>query len=442
MELGELRDAIANGSVDTVLLAGVDMQGRLQGKRMDAHHFIEEVAERHSEACNYLLTVDAEMTTVSGYALTSWEAGYGDMELHPDLASLRPVPWQERTAFCIGDFCAHGGGPIPPSPRQVLKDQLARLAERGWTAQAATELEFIVFEDSYEAAWDDGYRSLTPANRYNVDYSLLGTARVEPLIGAIRRAMSGAGLTVENSKGECNPGQHEINFRYDEALRAADDHVFFKNAAKEIAADHGNSITFMAKYNDLEGSSCHLHLSLVDEDGRPVFAEQPEVFDAFVSGMLATAADLTLLHAPNINSYKRYADGSFAPTAIAWGRDNRTCMLREVGQGVARRIEHRLPGADVNPYIALAAMIAGGLHGLEHELPPVEPTPGNAYTTDNAQVPKTLAEARELFLGSDAARAAFGDEVVEHYAHAAATELSDFNAAVTDWERVRGFERL
>lgn len=442
MDLGILREGAGDGTIDTVLLAAVDMQGRLQGKRMDAGHFVNDVAERRAEACNYLLTVDAEMNTVGGYALTSWETGYGDFELHPDLSTLRPVPWEQRTVLCLADFRKHGGEPVAVSPRQVLKEQLERLAQRGWRAQAATELEFIVFEDSYEAAWDAGYKDLTPANRYNVDYSLLGTARVEPLIGRIRREMSAAGLDVEASKGECNPGQHEINFRYREALETADDHVFYKNGAKEIAAQEGKSITFMAKYNEREGSSCHIHLSLIDESGEAVFAQQPEIFDRFVAGLLATAAEFTLLHAPNVNSYKRFAEGSFAPTGIAWGRDNRTCMLREVGAGAARRIEHRLPGADVNPYMALAALIAGGLHGIDQELPAVPAEQGNAYNARAARVPATLADARELFVASTTARAALGDEVVDHYAHAAAAELSAANAAVTDWERVRGFERL
>jgi glutamine synthetase len=443
MNTGELRQAVLDGGVDTVLLAATDMQGRLQGKRIDATHFLEEVLGHGAEACSYLLATDVEMNTVGGFALTSWEAGYGDFELRPDPATLRPVPWQPATVLCFADIHGRAGEPLAVSPRQVLRHQLDRLAALGWSANAATELEFIVFEDSYEQAWDSAYGGLTPANRYNVDYSLLGTARVEPLIGRIRREMAAAGLVVEASKGECNPGQHEINFRYSDALATADDHAFYKNGAKEIAAQEGCSLTFMAKYDEREGNSCHVHISLAGQSGAAVFAERPEVFDHFLAGLLAGTQELTLLHAPNVNSYKRFAEGSFAPTALAWGRDNRTCSFREVGGGAARRIECRLPGADVNPYLTLAALIAAGLDGVERELDPPSPLDGNAYADRTApRVPSTLAEAHRLFSGSELARAAFGETVVEHYAQAAAVELAAFNAAVTDWERVRGFERL
>lgn len=418
------------------------MQGRLQGKRLDARHFVEEVLGHGAEACSYLLAVDVEMNTVDGFAISSWDSGYGDFGLAPDISSFRRVPWHERTVFCTADVVA-AGELVDVAPRSILKAQLGRLAERGWGANAATELEFIVFEDSFESAWDARYQGLTPANRYNVDYSLLGTARVEPLIGRIRREMSAAGLVVEASKGECNDGQHEVNFRYADALTTADDHSFYKNGAKEIAAQEGCSLTFMAKYDEREGNSCHVHLSLSDAGGGAVFADRPEVFDQFLAGMLAATRELTLLHAPNINSYKRYAAGSFAPTAIAWGKDNRTCTLREVGEGAARRIECRLPGADVNPYLTLAALIAAGLHGVDHGLSPAAPLAGNAYADEAApRVPGSLAEARELFAASEIARAAFGESVVAHYLNAADVELAAFGAAVTDWERVRGFERL
>lgn len=442
MNIGELRRAARDGSIDTVLLAITDMQGRLQGKRMAADHFVRHVAEQSAEACDYLLAVDVEMNTVEGYASSSWNTGYGDFELRPDLSTLRPVPWHRSTALCVADIHAHDGRPVEISPRRVLQRQLERLAERGWSANAATELEFIVFEDTYEAAWDAGYRELTPANRYNVDYSLMGTSRLEPLIGRIRREMSAAGLTVENSKGECNAGQHEINFRYGEALATADDHAFFKNGVKEIAAQEGVSITFMAKYDDREGSSCHVHMSLAAADGTSVFAAEPAVFDRFVAGQLACLRELTLLHAPNVNSYKRYAAGSFAPTAVAWGRDNRTCAFREVGHGKSRRVECRVPGADVNPYLTLAAMIAAGMHGVEHGLQVPPPVDGNAYLSDGEHVPRALREARDLFAGSEIARSAFGDEVVDHYVNNADVELAAFDSTVTDWERVRGFERL
>ncbi len=443
LSLEDLAARAASGEVDTVILAFTDMQGRLQGKRLHAQHFLDEVARHGAEACNYLLAVDVEMNTVGGYAMSSWERGYGDFGLHPDMSTLRDVPWQEGTAMVLADVAWADGSPVLASPRQILRAQLERLTERGWTAQAATELEFIVYEDSYEAAWDKGYKGLTPANRYNVDYSLLGTARVEPLLRAIRNHMSGAGLRVEDAKGECNLGQHEINFRYADALTTADQHVIYKNGAKEIAAQLGMSVTYMAKVDEREGSSCHVHLSLTDTDGAPVFADRPEVFDGFLGGLLATLRELTLLLAPNINSYKRFAAGSFAPTAVAWGNDNRTCALRVVGHGPSKRVECRVPGADANPYLVLTALIAGGLHGVDAGLTPGEPLAGNAYVADEVpHVPRTLLQARDLLAGSVVAREALGEEVIAHYLNAADVELEAFGAAVTDWERVRGFERL
>jgi glutamine synthetase len=344
--------------------------------------------------------------------------------------------------MCLADVVWADGSDVVASPRQILRRQLERLAQRGWTANAATELEFILFRDGYEEAWHKRYRDLDPANLYNVDYSMLGTARVEPLIRRIRNDMSGAGLVVENSKGECNFGQHEVNFRYAEALRTADEHVIYKNGAKEIAAQEGMAITFMAKYNEREGNSCHVHLSLADETGANVFARETAVFEAFLAGQLACLRELTLLLAPNVNSYKRFQPGSFAPTAVAWGHDNRTCSLRVVGHGEGLRLENRLAGADVNPYLALSAMIAAGLHGIEHGLELEAPHEGNAYVSDKPHVPSTLTAARDLFASSEVARAAFGPEVIEHYLNNADVELRAFEAAVTDWELVRGFERL
>ena len=443
LSLDQLKTAVADGSVDTVLLAMTDLQGRLQGKRLYAQHFLDEVLGSDAEGCNYLLAVDVDMNTVDGYALTSWESGYGDFVMRPDVETLRAIPWHEGTALVFADVLDHEGTPVAPSPRQVLKRQLERLAERGWGANAATELEFILYKDSYEEAQAKRYVDLTPANLYNVDYSLLGTARVEPLIRRIRNSMAGAGLTVENSKGECNFGQHEINFKYADALKTADDHALFKLGAKEIAAQDGCSITFMAKVDEREGSSCHVHLSLSALDGgKPPFSVDESVFDAFLAGQLAAVRDLTLLHAPNVNSYKRFAAGSFAPTAVAWGRDNRTCSLRVVGHGPAKRIELRSPGADVNPYMTLAAMIAAGLHGVDQGLELEPALEGNAYTSDKPSLPGTLREARELFAASGVAREAFGQEVVDHYVNAADVELKAFDMAVTDWERFRGFERL
>ena len=442
MESDDLRKSVERGEIDTVLLALTDMQGRLQGKRFHARHFVDAIAEHGAEACNYLMAVDVDMTTVDGYAMAGWERGYGDFEMVCDLATLRPVPWQEATAICLADLRWADGSDVVASPRQVLRRQLARLAERDWTANAGTELEFQVFRTSYEDAWRSGYRDVEPANLYNVDYSLLGTARVEPLVRRIRNAMYAAGLQVEDSKGECNLGQHEINFRYQDALRACDEHVVYKNGAKEIAAQEGMAITFMAKYDQREGNSCHIHLSLADANGDNVFASDDALFDRFVAGLLATLRDLTLFLAPNVNSYKRFAEGSFAPTAVAWGHDNRTCSLRVVGHGAGRRVECRAGGADLNPYLALSALIAGGLHGIDNELALEPPCEGNAYVSGHPRLPTTLRDARDLFEGSAVAREAFGEEVVGHYLNNARVELAAFDAAVTDWERFRGFERL
>ena len=442
MTLDELRKAVDEGTVDTVLLVFADMQGRLQGKRLVGSHFVHEVIEHGAEACNYLLAVDVEMNTVAGYAMSSWETGYGDFEMRPDFATLRPVSWVPGTAMCMADLHWHDGSPVVASPRQVLKAQLDRFTERGWSALAATELEFIVFRDTYEDAWHKGYRDLVPGNLYNVDYSILGTTRLEPLLGRIRREMAASDLPVENSKGECNFGQHEVNFRYTDAVGACDLHTIYKNAAKEIASQEGMSISFMAKYDEREGNSCHIHLSLRSQDDSPVFADDTAMFESFLAGQLATLRELTLFLAPNINSYKRYQAGSFAPTAVAWGRDNRTCAFRVIGHGPSLRIECRVPGGDVNPYLALAAMIAGGLHGVDQQLELEPMLAGNAYTADKPHVPATLRDARELFAASDVAREAFGEDVVAHYLNNADVELAAFDAAVTDWERVRGFERL
>ena len=445
LDLETLRGEVDAGRIDTVLIAMTDMQGRLQGKRLTATHFLDEVVEHDAEGCNYLLAVDVDMNTVEGYAMSSWERGYGDFVFKPDMDTLRLVPWQEGTALVTCDLVWEDGSPVVASPRQILKRQLERLSERGLEAWVGTELEFLVFMDTYEEAWRKGYRDLEPANYYNVDYSLMGTARIEPLLRRIRNSMASAGLAVENAKGECNFGQHEINFKYDRALATADGHSIYKNGAKEIAAQEGHSISFMPKFNEREGNSCHIHLSLRGEDGTPVFAEGhdfSETFQNFLAGQLACLREFTLFFAPNINSYKRFAVGSFAPTAVAWGKDNRTCSMRVVGHGPSLRVENRLPGGDVNPYLAIAAMIAAGLHGIDNELPLEDEIVGSAYFSDKPRVPTNLREARELFAGSEAARAAFGEEVVEHYLNMARVEIEAFEAAVTDWERYRTFERL
>jgi glutamine synthetase len=446
LTLEQLRSSVEDGSIDTVLVAFTDMQGRLQGKRCAAQYFLDEVAPHAAEACNYLLAVDVEMNTVGGYAMSSWERGYGDFVLAPDMSTLRLVPWHEATALVLCDVRWSDGTPVVASPRQILRAQLDRLAAHGLAADVGTELEFMLFADSFDSAWRKDYHGLEPANLYNVDYSLLGTARVEPLLRRIRNGMAGAGMVVESAKGECNLGQHEIAFRYTDALATCDNHSIYKTGAKEIADQAGMALTFMAKYDQREGNSCHIHISLRGEGG-PVSAGDGEhgfstLFAHFLAGQQACLRELTYLFAPNINSYKRYAEGTFAPTAVEWGLDNRTCSLRVVGHGPSLRVENRVPGGDVNPYLAVAALIAAGLHGIENELPLSPPFAGNAYQSSGSRVPTTLREAAELFAGSKVAEAAFGTEVVEHYTNAARVELAAFDAAVTDWERRRGFERL
>ena len=442
-----LRAMTDRGEIDTIILAAPDMQGRLQGKRVMPKFFFDSVTADSAEGCAYLLATDIECAPVPGYALTSWEQGYGDFVFAPDFSTLMLAPWQPGAAIVLCDIELMGHKTADVAPRTMLKKQLARLAEHELTAFAATELEFILFRHSYEDAWNRAYRDLTPANQYNNDYSILGTARVEPVIRKIRNAMEAAGIQVENSKGECNLGQHEINFAYREALTTADHHVIYKEAAKEIAAEAGQALTFMAKYNAREGNSCHTHLSLRNAEGKAVFFDESahgpsKFFQQFLAGLLQHAPALTLLFAPNINSYKRFSAGSFAPTALAWGIDNRTCALRVLGHGKSLRVENRLPGGDVNPYLALAAMIAAGLDGVENDLAPVPVFAGNAYTADLPRVPNTLADAARLFSESEFTKAAFGPGVVAHYANMAKVELDAFNAAVTDWEKFRSFERM
>jgi glutamine synthetase len=447
LTLEQLRVEVGDGSIDTVVLAFTDMQGRLQGKRLAAEFFLDEVAEHFSEGCNYLLAVDVDMNTVDGYAMSSWETGYGDFVLRPDLSTLRQMPWHPATALVIADLTWLDGAPVTASPRQILQRQVDRLAERGWAALAGTELEFVVYADTFEAAAAKNYRGLVPANQYNVDYSILGTSRVEPLLRRIRNGMAGAGMYVESAKGECNLGQHEIAFRYAPVVQTCDNHSIYKTGAKEIAAQDGMSLTFMAKPNAREGNSCHIHLSLRDDDGNPVLAGDRDhglskAGEHFLAGQLAALRELTLCYAPNVNSYKRYVPGSFAPTAVRWGIDNRTCALRLVGHGNSLRPENRTPGGDVNPYLAVAAMIAAGLDGVDRELPLEAAYGGNAYADEGPRVPASLRDALALWEGSDLAAQAFGMDVVAHYANYARVELAAFDAAVTDWELQRGFERL
>ncbi len=444
----DLERQVAAGEIDTVIVAFCDMQGRLTGKRVSARLFVDDVAEHGAECCNYLLAVDVDMNTVDGYSISSWETGYGDMVMTPDFTTLRLLPWLPGTALVMADLSWTDSRPVTQAPRSILNRQIDRLTEHGLVPYVGTELEFMVFDVGYRQAWTDGYRGLTPATDYNVDYAMHASTRMEPLLRDIRLGMDGAGMYCEGVKGECNLGQQEIAFRYDHARTTCDNHTIYKNGAKEIADQHGKSLTFMAKYDEHEGNSCHIHISLRGDDGSAVFADPDDdlgmspMFRSFIAGQLATLRELTLFYAPNINSYKRFALGSFAPTAIAWGMDNRTCALRVVGHGHGMRVECRAPGGDVNQYLAVSALIAGGLYGIEQELDLPEALEGNAYTSGADCLPTTLAEAAALFAKSEIARTAFGDDVVEHYLNNARVEVTAFNSAVTDWERVRGFERL
>ncbi len=447
LSLEKLRALADNGEVDTVVVAMTDMQGRLQGKRCSARYFLEEVVTNSVEACNYLLAVDVEMRPVEGYLISSWDRGYGDFVMKPDPATLRLTPWCPGTALVLCDVEWEDGVPVEPSPRQVLKRQIAHLAEQDLVAYVGTELEFMVFQNSYEEAWQLGYRHLTPVNQYNADYSIVATARTEHLLRRIRNEMAGAGMYVESAKGECNLGQHEVVFRYADALTTCDNHSVYKTGAKEIAHQEGMSLTFMPKWDEREGNSCHIHLSLRSGSGDLVFASgEGRTFTAlmehFVAGVLACARELTYFLAPNINSYKRFVPGSFAPTALAWGRDNRSCAVRVLGPGSATRLECRIPGGDVNPYLAVAALIAAGAHGIEARLPLPDEFRGNAYDSACPRLPTSLREATGLLRDSNVALEAFGRSVVDHYLNAAQVELDSFDRAVTDWERTRGFERL
>lgn len=447
LSVSELNAAIAADEIDTVIVAFADAQGRLVGKRVSARLFQEEVLPHGAEACNYLLSVDVDMNTVDGYAMSSWEKGYGDMMLLSDPETLRRMPWMPGTALVMADLGWESGEPVAQSPRAILKRQRERLADRGLIAYAGTELEFIVFDDTYRDAWAKGYRDLKPSTDYNVDYDLLASGRLEPLLRDIRRGMDGAGMYCEGVKGECNLGQQEIAFRYAEVLETADQHTIYKAGAKEIAEKHGKSLTFMAKFNEREGNSCHIHLSVRGKDGTPVMAgDGPHGFSPFmehwIAGILATLREFTLLYAPTINSYKRFQPGTFAPTGVAWGLDNRTCALRVIGHGQSLRPENRVPGGDVNPYLAISAIIAGGLYGVENELTMPDPLAGNAYSSEVDHLPTTLRDAAQLFEESAVARAAFGGDMVEHYLNQARIEVEAYDAAVTDWERIRGFERL
>ena len=440
--LQELKTAVEDGSIDTIVVAFTDMQGRLMGKRLYGEFFLEgDVAEHGVEGCNYLLALDMEMDPTPGYGIASWERGYGDFGLKPDMATLRRIPWLEATALVLCDVVWHDGSPVNPSPRQVLKRQVERAEKLGYTAKFGSELEFYLLKESYEEAHAKHYGDLTPSVPYILDYHILATTYDEPLIRQIRNGMQGAGIRVETSKGEAWPGQQEINFRFDDAVTMADNHTIYKNGAKEIAHLNGQSITFMAKPDHTWiGNSCHIHSSLW-RDGESAFAGESDVFKQYLAGQIASLKELAIFLAPTINSYKRFAAGSWAPTTLAWGHDNRTCGFRIVGHGDGLRAETRIPGGDANPYLAFAALLAAGLNGVEQglELPP--PLEGNAYESDAERFPHSLREAIAALEGGTMARTAFGDDVVDHYLNYARTEQRLFDEVVTCYERERMFER-
>jgi len=442
LTLNELKRDVESGSIDTVVVAFTDMQGRLMGKRVHAQYFVDEnVADHGVEGCNYLLALDMEMDPVPGYSIASWEQGYGDFAMRPDLDTLRGIPWLEGTALVLCDIAWGDGSPVRPSPRQVLKAQVERAQSLGYEPMIGSELEFYLLKESFEEAHAKHYRNLTPSVPYILDYHVLATTYDEPFMRQIRNGMHGAGITVESSKGEAWPGQQEVNFKFADAVTMADNHSVYKNGAKEIAHLNECSITFMAKPDhSWIGSSCHIHASLW-RDGENAFDGGPDVFKQFLAGWIAGAKELAIFLAPTINSYKRYAAGSWAPTAAGWGHDNRTCGFRIVGHGAAQRIETRIPGGDVNPYLAFAALIAAGLHGIEAglELPPA--LEGNAYESDAERFPSTLREAIEALEHGTIARAALGDDVVDHYLNYARTEQRLFDEVVTCYERERLFER-
>jgi glutamine synthetase len=447
LNLKQLEEDIANGSIDTVVTAFTDMQGRLMGKRIQGEYFLEEVSDHGVEGCNYLLALDMEMEPLPGYEMANWEKGYGDFGIVPDMATLRRVPWLDSTAMVLCDVVDHDGSPTVASPRQVLIEQYERAFAMGYIPMLASELEFYLFKESYAESWQKGYRDLTPTIPYILDYHVLATTMDEWFIQKVRRGMQGAGIPVEFSKGEAWYGQHELNWRYADAITSADRHTIYKNGVKELAALNGISASFMAKPSEKDiGSSCHIHMSLAEPDsGANVFHDgdaETDTFMHFIGGLRAHVRDVALFVAPSVNSYKRYAAESWAPTSVSWGRDNRTCGFRVVGHGQSTRVECRIPGADVNPYLGYAGLLAAGLDGVENKLDPGPELKGNAYESGAAEAfPSTLREAVANWQGSEFAKRAFGDSVWRHYLNYGQTEQRLFDQVVTDYERARMFER-
>lgn len=450
MTLDALQAAFDAGNIDTVLVAAIDMQGRLMGKRFHADFFLKG-GHQETHCCNYLLAVDMEMTTVPGYKSSSWEQGYGDYMMKPDLATLRPLPWLPGTALVLCDLLEHDGKtPVNVSPRAILKSQVARARAMGFEPMMATELEFYIFENSYDNLRDGGLTALQPIAGYNEDYHIFQTTKEEGMMRAVRNGLYGAGIPVENTKGEADAGQHEVNYRYSDALDAADNHVIVKQAVKDMAHAAGKSVTFMAKYDHRKsGSSSHVHQSLWTKDGKPVFADHDDkhgmsqTMKHFLAGQLAHATEYTAFLAPYVNSYKRFCVGMFAPTKAVWSADNRTAGFRICGvHSKAVRVECRIPGSDVNPYLACAALLAAGLDGIEQKLELEPEMSGDVYSNKNArEIPHTLREAAAALHGSAMLRKAFGDDVVDHYHHAAQWEIQETDRVVTDFEIQRLLER-
>lgn len=449
LTLENLKAAVAAGEIDTVLVCGIDMQGRLMGKRFHAAFFVNGGYEE-THCCNYLLTVDMEMNTVQGYKSSSWQTGYGDYVLKPDLSTLRRIPWLPGTALVLGDTLDHHGHEVPHSPRAILKKQVARARALGFEPMMATELEFYLFENSYENLRDGGLRDLKPVSSYNEDYHIFQTTKEEDLMRAIRNGLYDAGIPVENSKGEADAGQEEINYRYSDALDTADNHVIVKNSVKEIAWTKGKSVTFMAKYDHRKaGSSSHIHQSLWTKDGKAAFADHDDkhgmsaLMKQYMAGQLSHAGEITAFLAPYVNSYKRFTVGMFAPTKAVWSADNRTAGFRVCGvHSKAVRVECRIPGSDVNPYLACAALLAAGLAGIEGKMELEPEMSGDMYNTAGIrEIPHNLREAASLLTGSAMLRAAFGDDVIDHYHHAAQWEISETDRVVTDFEVQRLLER-
>ncbi len=450
MNIQQLRAKVRSRAIDTVIVAFQDVFGRLVGKRFEANHFVTQVAEHGTHACNYLLAVNLEMEPQEGFKLANWENGFGDFAMKPDPGTLREIPWQPGAAIVICDYIHHDGRSVAEAPRSVLKQQIARLQKRGLCPFLASELEFFLFNQSYHDCAAQHYRNLAPSSDYRIDYHILQPGRDEPLFRQVRSHLQAADIPVECSKGEWGVGQHEINFVYDQALPMADKHVLFKLALKDISAQQGKCVTFMAKPSHTEvGSSCHIHISLWDRQKNLFWNNAPrqrgasKLFRQFLGGLLKYSPELCYFFAPTINSYKRYQPASWAPTKMAWSSDNRTVGFRIVGEGNSFRIENRMPGADANPYLAYSAMIAAGMAGIEEQIDCADEYQGNAYADKNLPaLPASLREAANLLGKSKLARKAFGEDAVEFYLHTARLEVAAFDNAVTDWERMRYFEQI